>query len=100
MFSFSHITSKDSRLTNPGSNPRLLSKQAEEWIGAIDYEWPFSFNNVCETLGIDPEALRDKLFTWKAKRLQSSEAADGKATPSDKKVYRLHLRTKRTSGVR
>ena len=87
-------------LTNPRSNPRLLSKQSEDWIRAVDYEWPFSFNNVCETLGIDPDALREKLLTWKAKRLQSAEANDGKPTPADQKVYRLHLRTKRTSGVR
>jgi len=87
-------------LTNPRSNPRLLSKQAEEWIRAVDYEWPFSFNNVCETLGIDAEALREKLVTWKAERLASSESLDGKPTPTEKKVYRLHLRTKRTSGVR
>jgi hypothetical protein len=86
-------------LTNPRSNPRLLSKQAEDWIRAVDYEWPFSFNNVCETLGIDPEALREKLLTWKAKRLAAS-TTDGGPTPTDKKVYRLHLRTKRTSGVR
>jgi hypothetical protein len=86
-------------LTNPRSNPRLLSKQAEDWIRAVDYEWPFSFNNVCETLGIDPEALRDKLLTWKAKRLESA-ATNTVATPAEKKVYRLHLRTKRTSGVR
>ena len=86
-------------LTNPRSNPRLLSKQAEEWIRAVDYEWPFSFNNVCETLGIDPEALREKLVGWKAARLAAS-AADGTPTPAEKKVYRLHLRTKRTSGVR
>ena len=87
-------------LTNPRSNPRLLSKQAEEWIRAVDYEWPFSFNNVCETLGIDPDALREKLLTWKAKRLASVEAASGEPTRTEQKVYRLHLRTKRTSGVR
>ena len=86
-------------LTNPRSNPRLLSKQAEEWIRAVDYEWPFSFNNVCETLGIDPEALREKLLTWKGARLAATGTADS-PTPTDKKVYRLHLRTKRTSGVR
>ncbi len=85
-------------LTNPRSNPRLLSKQAEEWIRAVDYEWPFSFNNVCETLGIDPDALREKLLTWKAKRLEAAGATN--ATPTTSKVYRLHLRTKRTSGVR
>ena len=86
-------------LTNPRSNPRLLSKQAEEWIRAVDYEWPFSFNNVCETLGIDPEALREKLLTWKAKRIEAT-AQNPTAAPAEKKVYRLHLRTKRTSGVR
>lgn len=86
-------------LTNPRSNPRLLSQQSEQWIRAVDYEWPFSFNNVCETLGIDPDALRSALLGWKAKRLAA--AGDGtQPTPTDKKVYRLHLRTKRTSGVR
>ena len=45
-------------LRNPRLNPRLLSEQAEDWIRAEDWDWPFSFNNVCDTLGIDPEALR------------------------------------------
>jgi len=87
-------------LTNPRSNPRLLSRQAEEWIGAADWDWPFSFNNVCDTLGIDPDALRQKLFDWKGQRLAEKTEAGDAPTPSDKKVYRLHLRTKRTSGVR
>ena len=86
-------------LRNPRSNPRLLSQQAEDWIRAVDYDWPFSFNNVCETLGIDPSALRSALLTWKAKRCAERED-DGAPTPTAKKVYRLHLRTKRTSGVR
>jgi len=86
-------------LRNPRSNPRLLSEQAETWIRAIDYEWPFSFNNVCETLGIDPSALRTALLTWKAKRLAERDSCI-EPTPTAKKVYRLHLRTKRTSGVR
>jgi len=86
-------------LTNPRSNPRLLSRQAEEWIGAADWDWPFSFNNVCDTLGIDPDALRAKLFDWKGTRLAEKDDT-GAPTPTDKKVYRLHLRTKRTSGVR
>ena len=85
-------------LTNPRSNPKLLSKEAEAWIRAIDYDWPFSFVNVCETLGIDPDALRGALLDWKEKRLAVGEK--GQPTPTDKKVYRLHLRTKRTSGVR
>ena len=86
-------------LRNARSNPRLLSQQAEEWIRAVDYEWPFSFNNVCETLGIDPSALRRALLAWKAARLAERET-DGGPTPAAKKVYRLHLRTKRTTGLR
>jgi len=86
-------------LRNPRSNPRLLSQQAEAWIRAVDYEWPFSFNNVCETLGIDPGSLRAALLAWKAKRL-AEHTEGGLPTPTTKKVYRLHLRTKRTSGVR
>jgi len=86
-------------LRNPRSNPRLLSQQAEDWIRAVDYDWPFSFNNICETLGIDASALRATLLTWKAQR-QADPADRGVPTPTAKKVYRLHLRTKRTSGVR
>jgi hypothetical protein len=86
-------------LRNPRSNPRLLSQQAESWIRAVDYDWPFSFVNVCETLGIDPAALRAALLDWKARRL--AECSDrGVPTPAAKKVYRLHLRTKRTGGLR
>ena len=85
-------------LRNPRSNPRLLSQEAEAWIRAVDYDWPFSFNNVCETLGIDPAALRKSLFEWKSARLASFDRS--RPTPTDKKVYRLHLRTKRTSGIR
>ena len=86
-------------LRNPRSNPRLLSRQAEEWIRAVDYDWPFSFNNVCETLGIDPSALRTTLLSWKVQRVAEA-GSTGVPTPHAKKVYRLHLRTKRTGGVR
>jgi hypothetical protein len=84
-------------LRNPRYNPRLLSQQAEEWISAEDWDWPFSFNNVCETLGLGPEALRSTLLTWKASRMAALQARPD-ATP--RKVYRLHLRTKRAQGVR
>jgi hypothetical protein len=86
-------------LRNPRSNPRLLSKEAEDWIRSDDYDWPFSFNNVCETLGVEPTALRGALLAWKAKRV-ADVGTNGNPTPTDKKVYRLHLRTKRTGGIR
>ena len=36
--------------------------EAEAWIRAGDEESPFSFVDVCETLGVDPDALRAALL--------------------------------------
>jgi hypothetical protein len=85
-------------LRTPRSNPQLLSQESEAWIKADDWEWPFSFNNVCETLSINPEALRSALLKWKAQRLAEREGL-GRPTPTDKKVYRLHVRMHRRGGV-
>ena len=82
---------------NPRYNPRLLSQEAEDWIRTDDWNWPFSFNNVCESLGLTPEALRASLLQWKARQIAAARAG---AENVPKKVYRLHLRTKRANGVR
>jgi len=47
-------------------NARLVQEE-EEWMN-VDDDGVFSFNNVCETLGFDPEALRRGLLRWKANR--------------------------------
>ena len=33
-------------------------REAKEWIMGRDNEWIFSFENVCELLGLDPEYVR------------------------------------------
>jgi hypothetical protein len=86
-------------LRDARSNPRDLSRQAEAWIRAVDYDWPFSFNNVCETLGIDPSALRAALLVWKSKRIAERSGGERGPTPPVRKIYRLHLRARRSSGV-
>lgn len=45
--------------------PSGNSRTAETWILRDDPEWPFSFDNVCEFLDIDPYYLRDGLIRWK-----------------------------------
>lgn len=45
---------------------RQLFLDAEEWITAEDRTWFFSFENVCDTLGLDPEYLRAGLLKWRA----------------------------------
>ena len=41
------------------------SSTVEDWILHDDAEWPFSFDNVCEFLEIDPYYLRRGLLRWK-----------------------------------
>lgn len=44
---------------------RQLYVDAEEWINCDDDHGPFSFTNVCELLGMDPEYVREGLVTWR-----------------------------------
>lgn len=48
-------------LKRPRQNPEILARQAEFWISLDDWNSPFSFNNVCEALGLDPDATRDNI---------------------------------------
>jgi hypothetical protein len=39
----------------------LLSREAEFWFMADDWGSPFSFNNICSALDLDPEATRARI---------------------------------------
>lgn len=47
------------------SSSRRLYRAAEKWIWKNDWEWSFSFRNICEVLGLDPFCLRRGLLRWK-----------------------------------
>jgi hypothetical protein len=49
-------------LKRPRQNPAILARQAEFWIRLDDWESPFSFNNICEALGLEPRATRTKIL--------------------------------------
>ena len=44
------------------------AQEAEAWLFADDYEWPFSFVNICEHLRLDPTYLRRGLKCWRPLR--------------------------------
>ena len=52
----------------PSRANKALFSEAEEWINSND-NGIFSFNNVCETLGLHPDIVRKGLEQWKAKQL-------------------------------
>lgn len=43
-------------------NPDVLARQAEFWIRSQDWDSPFSFNNVCESLGLESAATRTRVL--------------------------------------
>ncbi|MET0500359.1 MAG: hypothetical protein ABW172_02425 [Candidatus Binatia bacterium] len=70
---------------------KLLFQEAEDWVQEKNGDWLFSFANVCETLGFNPDYLRQGLTHWKAERLENRAKA---------KVYQLTPRSgKRKRGV-
>ncbi len=44
---------------------RQLYLDAEEWISCDEDTGPFSFNNVCELLGLNPDYVREGLLAWR-----------------------------------
>lgn len=48
---------------------KRLFQEAEDWILEKNGEWLFSFENICETLQLNPDYIRQGLLCWKeAKR--------------------------------
>jgi len=41
---------------------RRLAAEAEAWVRCDRVDWPFSFLNICEALGIDVETMRRRLL--------------------------------------
>jgi hypothetical protein len=41
---------------------REMHADARSWFSSNDTEWPYSFVNVCESLGIEPEEIRAEVF--------------------------------------
>jgi hypothetical protein len=50
----------------------LLHLEAEQWILNEDRSYLFSFENICDSLGLEPTYLRQGLVRWKQAALASS----------------------------
>jgi hypothetical protein len=50
---------------------KKLFQEAEIWILAKNSDWLFSFENICETLKLNPGYIRRGLLVWKQAKRQS-----------------------------
>jgi hypothetical protein len=57
---------------NPGGKQRF--QEAEEWFLDKDGETLYSFENICETLGLHPDHIRKGLLVWKEAKLKLGSA--------------------------
>ncbi|NIO08798.1 MAG: hypothetical protein GTO40_12600 [Deltaproteobacteria bacterium] len=62
---------------------KRLFREAQEWIFVKDSDWPFSFENICFHLGIDPNYLRKGLMRPK-KRAPSRSRRVGHGSAHEK----------------
>lgn len=65
--------------------------EAEEWILEKGSDWLFSFENICEVLGMNPDYVRHGLMLWKEMQRGPRPRA---------RVYHLNPRRTRKRGTR
>ena len=55
---------------------KKLFRDAEAWILQCDVDRLFSFESICDMLGISPNYLRSGLIAWKSRQLTREREAD------------------------
>jgi hypothetical protein len=49
-----------------GLRGRRMQRELESWFGNTDMAWPFAFERICETLGLDAPYIRRGLARWRS----------------------------------
>jgi hypothetical protein len=58
-------------LNSPKAEQRRQFHEVDRWVTSADTDWPFSFENVCACLKIDPDYIRKGLRNLKHEALSS-----------------------------
>lgn len=53
---------------------KKLFQEAEDWILEKNSDWFFSFENICETLELNPDYIRRGLLVWKEAKRKTHSA--------------------------
>lgn len=65
-----------------------LFRDAEEWMMEDNNDWPFSFENVCLALGLNPSYVRRGLLCWRGQKI--AQRQNRETTAIFKSHYALH----------
>ena len=65
--------------------------EAEYWVGSGRVRSPFCFVVICETLGLEPSAVRDALERMRTQRVNPARAL-GRTRPNVRRTHRVTQR--------
>jgi hypothetical protein len=63
------LTGFQKHFSSRGGRGLRLFRETEEWIFRGDSSQPFSFTNICEVVGFDPEYVRQGLLKWRERKI-------------------------------
>jgi hypothetical protein len=71
--------------------PRELEAwhEVEAWVENRDARWLYSFENICDVLGLEPEYLRRGLHTWKERARGGAETRPTTPAPEEAPAERV-----------
>jgi hypothetical protein len=82
-------------------NGQRLFTEVEDWFAADEVEWPYSFINISQALGLDPEYLRGGLNHWKdVQRRTPATGSNVVRFPFRRVNGSRHMITGRAAGLR
>ncbi len=79
-----------------GRKQEELFKDAEDWFFDDNHEWPFSFINICDACGFDPQYFRGGLLRWKERAI--SERPKQVVIPIQSRMRRKLSKSRKLSG--
>ncbi|HXC50359.1 MAG TPA: hypothetical protein VN634_05690 [Candidatus Limnocylindrales bacterium] len=83
-------------LNSPVPERRKRFCEVDKWVSEKDSDWPFSFENICQTLRIDPDYIRAGLRTLKCQSLLHRSQSRGRKLRReriyDRRGWRGHIK--------
>ena len=83
-------------LNSPVPERRKRFCEVDKWVSEKDSDWPFSFENICQTLRIDPDYIRAGLRNLKCDSLTRRSELRGRKLRReriyDRRGWRGHIK--------
>jgi hypothetical protein len=76
-------------INSPVPEQRRRFCEVDSWTSSEDTDWPFSFENICHALRLDPDYIRFGLRTMKR------EALVTRSRPTERKLRRERIYDRR-----